>query len=304
MSELNQFLWRCGSCGNAAMCINPQSVYCPHCHTHYSIQDGIWECADNFTPPGFHSDRCEHVLELEQHHFWFKARDRLLLHKLKTLRHSNENSLLELGCGSGRVLADLSNDFSKTAGIEGHIGPLERARLSSPNSLLLHADVLASPLADQQFDWVTAFDVLEHVEAPLLLKEAYRLTRPAGRMLLSVPAFPILWSHVDQVAGHRCRYRLQQLESELSSTGWRLQGYTYFQFFLFPLLAASRILNRNAQPHLEHQPPKMINFLLGAINQLEVSLFAQYSLPFGSSLIAWADKQEMPYKEAHERTTQ
>jgi SAM-dependent methyltransferase len=215
--------------------------------------------------------------------------------KLLSLKRPDDHNLLELGCGSGRVLATLTNDFSQTTGIEGHISALKSAVASCPNSRLLHANVLKAPLTDEQFDWVVAFDVLEHVDPSTFLNEAFRLTRPGGRLLLSVPAFPMLWSHVDNLAGHRCRYRLKQLTEELNAAGWRSRGHTYFQFLLFPLLAISRLLNRNKQSQFERKPPHVINWLLRMINHLEVSLFQRLTLPFGSSLIIWADK---PHKTA------
>jgi len=258
------------------------------------LNKGVWECAGGFTPSGFTENRSEHLLDIERNHFWFEARDRLLRSKLLTLKRPKDQRLLELGCGSGRVLSTLAGEFAQSVGIEGHLGALNKAAKACPDSYLLHGNVLDTPLADEQFDWVVAFDVLEHVEAEAFLGEAFRLTRPGGCLLLSVPAFPMLWSHLDELAGHRCRYRLKQLNEELTLTGWQLRGHTYFQCLLFPLFAASRLLNRKTHPQLERKPPAGINRMLRAVNELEVNLFHRLPLPFGSSLIAWVGKPVTP----------
>lgn len=272
------------------MSIKPDTVNCSSCNHQYVRLNGFWECNSHFTPSSFPKDRCQHLQDIEQNHFWFEARDLLLRTKLLQLKYSEDQKLLELGCGSGRVLTTLENNFSQTVGIEGHVDALKKAAENCADSQLIHGNVLNTPLADEQFDWLVAFDVLEHVEPEKFLNEALRLTRPGGRLLISIPAFPLLWSYVDEAAGHRCRYRLKQLTKELEAAGWQVRGHTYFQFLLFPLLAISRLLNRRRQSQLERKPPGIINKVLGKINHLEIYLFKRLSLPFGSSLIVWAEK--------------
>lgn len=264
------------------------------CGNHYPLKNSLWECSADYTPSGFSNDRNNHLLDIEQEHFWFAPRDQLLRTKLLTLKRPSDHRLLELGCGSGRVLATLETEFPHSVGIEGHLKALERAVHRCPTSNLVHGNVLNTPLVSDQFDWVVAFDVLEHVDPKAFLREAYRLTRPGGMLLLSVPAFPMLWSRVDELAGHRCRYRLKTLTEELITSGWQMRGHTYFQFFLFPLLAANRLLNQRSQSKIERKPPQILNRILGSINQLEFKLFNRLSLPFGSSLIAWAEKPFLP----------
>jgi SAM-dependent methyltransferase len=294
VTTLDQLRWRCIVCKQSSLAVKSALIKCLDCGKQYFLSNGVWECATGFLPSCFSQSRSQHLLAIEQDHFWFSARDRLLRTKLLALKRPEDRRLLELGCGSGRVLATLAKHFNLSVGVEGHQNSLQRANKSCQGSYLLHANVLDTPLLGEQFDWVVAFDVLEHVQAQAFLNEAYRLTRPGGRLLLSVPAFPMLWSHTDELAGHRCRYRWRQLADELSAAGWRLGGHTYYQCLLFPLLAVSRWLNRNTQARLERSPPASINRLLGACNQLEVQLCHRLTLPFGSSLIAWADKPVKP----------
>ena len=60
----------------------------------------------------------------------------------------------------------------------------------------------ALPFADEAFDVVAAFDVVEHCEDDALaVSELARVLAPGGRMLLSVPAYQWAWSDHDVRAG-------------------------------------------------------------------------------------------------------
>lgn len=122
------------------------------------------------------------------------------------------------------------------------------------------------------------------------LQEARRLVHDNALLIISVPAFPSLWSEMDVLAGHRCRYRWQPLKTKMIQNGWIPEGHTHYQCLLFPLVWVSRRVGRFLSYGLERRPPRKINRLLGAINRFEVSIFDGISLPFGSSLVVWAKK--------------
>ncbi|HSJ97524.1 MAG TPA: class I SAM-dependent methyltransferase, partial [Myxococcota bacterium] len=113
---------------------------------------------------------------------------------------------------------------------------------------------------------------------------------PGGHLLLSVPAFPSLWSPLDEAAGHRCRYRRAALERELRAGGWELRHATHYQALLFPLVWLARRLPSRAAVPLERRPPRWLGRALGAVDEVEVRLWANRRLPFGSSLIAVASR--------------
>lgn len=75
-------------------------------------------------------------------------------------------------------------------------------------------------LANQQFDFMYAFNVLEHIEndAEALLSWKEKLM-PGGKLLLYVPAFNILFSAMDQKVGHFRRYRRKDLTRKILSAG-------------------------------------------------------------------------------------
>lgn len=280
--------WMCPSCRRS---LSPCAAgVCCACGFVLKEQAGIWTADAGFAPGGFSAASREHLQGLEARHFWFKPRARLFEHILSRQRQFGLESAIELGCGSGRFLPVLARHAGRVVGVEGHGPSLASARQASPTAILLHGDVARVPIHDGLFDLACAFDVLEHVPPGPFLAEARRLLKPGGLLLLSVPAFPSLWSAVDERAGHRCRYRLAQARAELEAAGLRFLGFTHYQFLLFPLVWLSRRLGgRHGRNRLEANPAMPLGFLLGAVNSLETTMLANLPLPFGSSLVVWAD---------------
>lgn len=268
--------------------------------------EGIWRVAPHFQPSGFSAERRDHLTEIERSHFWFPPRRDLLARLLEEQLPAEPARILELGCGTGEFLASLVESDPLTphpiecaVGVEGHPASLERARDRSTRPIWIHGDASALPLADAQFDVVVALDVLEHVEPKAFLREAHRLLRPGGAILLSVPAFPSLWSGLDEAAGHRKRYRIADLTEECAAAGLRIKGHTHYQCLLFPLVWMSRRWTRasgavskpSSRPMpFERRPRAGVGRALLEINRFEVRAFAGRTLPFGSSLMAWGHK--------------
>ena len=80
-----------------------------------------------------------------------------------------------------------------------------------------HADVRVArveeiPWEDRSFDLVTCLDVIEHTPDDVAsLRELLRVTRPGGWLVVTVPAYQLLWSSHDVANQHYRRYRRSQL---------------------------------------------------------------------------------------------
>lgn len=281
----------CPVCG-CALAGTAENAVCEGCRHCADASLRLWLKLENFCPEGFDLDAVARLDDLgKQNHFWMRERLRLidrLLRRLQGTAAGGWAAALELGCGAGLSLPLLEARARRVVAVDGHRILLRRALAATRHATLVQADVTHTGLQTGGFDLITAFDVLEHMDADALLSEARRLAVDGAKLLLSVPAFPALWSEMDVRAGHRCRYRWPQLRAELARNGWRPLGHTHFQFLLFPLVYASRRLARNSPREMERRPPPGIDRLLGMINHLEVALLARVSLPFGSSLFAWA----------------
>jgi len=262
---------------------------CRHCRYACVRRDGFWDTSAPAAPEAFAPARRAHLAALEGHHFWFPARDRLLLGLVDRLR-PRCRAAIELGCGSGRLLGALARRAEAVFGVDQFAESLQEAARRCPEAVLIRADARRLPLAPRSLDLLLALDVLEHVDPDALLSEARRVLRPGGLALLSVPAFPILWSAADAAAGHRCRYRVDTLREELERAGFSLRGHTHYQFLLFPAMVLSRRLLGARGASLERRPPGLLSRMLALVNEAEVALLGRRSLPAGSSLVAWAER--------------
>jgi ubiquinone/menaquinone biosynthesis C-methylase UbiE len=91
--------------------------------------------------------------------------------------------VLEVGCGTGLILARLAKHAQLARGIDVSPGMLQSARERGLDVVLGSATAL--PFADASFDLVCSFKVLAHVpDISVALREIARVTRPGGHMVL------------------------------------------------------------------------------------------------------------------------
>jgi SAM-dependent methyltransferase len=129
---------------------------------------------------------------------------------------------LDLGCGSGRMAADLARAGFKVDGIdveERAVAIGQRIMAQCGLDVRLYAgDIYDSkqPVASGGYDVVVCTEVLEHV-GPWreLLARGGELLRPGGMLVVSVPRDPRQCSVLDSYAGHLRRFRDQELLAEL-----------------------------------------------------------------------------------------
>ncbi len=105
-------------------------------------------------------------------------------------RLSRNRRVLDAGCGTGYGAAELSYAANSVTGIdlsEDAVGDA-RDKYQRRNLNWLVASCTALPIADESFDLVVAFEVIEHLtDWQLLLTEAKRVLRPGGQLIVSTP---------------------------------------------------------------------------------------------------------------------
>lgn len=229
--------------------------------------------------------------ELEDRHWWFVARRRILRDIIRRdLQLSPGSSILDVGCGTGAFLADCSSEF-RTTGTDTSPLAVEYCRKRGLHNVV-QCTLDSYPHPEERFDLITLLDVIEHVDDDLgLLRNALALLRPSGRLLVTVPAYQFLWSRHDEVNHHKRRYTASRLSSVLQRAGFTVQRTTYLNTFLFPLAAVERIADRlrsGRDTAVLSMPPAFLNKTLLSIFASERHLLRFVSYPFGLSVMAIA----------------
>jgi hypothetical protein len=142
-------------------------------------------------------------------------------------------------------------------------------------------------------------DVLEHLDNPgEALRHAYSLLSPAGGLLLTVPAFQLLWTDHDVINHHRVRYRRGTLRPLIRQAGFVILEEQYWYQWTCPVKLAIRlsesILHRPSA--IAHVPAAWINRTLYWISRIEQQTLGAIGVPFGSTLMAYCAKQRMPQR--------
>jgi SAM-dependent methyltransferase len=87
----------------------------------------------------------------------------------------------------------------------------------------------ASLLAlENSYDIIFSSNVLEHIEDDaLVLQELNGKLKNGGVLLLYVPAFPLIWSRMDDRVGHYRRYTRRTLTQKLKAAGYNVTSAYY-----------------------------------------------------------------------------
>jgi len=207
----------------------------------------VFESAPESTPEFDISDpEVVRMLEESQRsHFWFRARNRQILHFLRRDGLPPPGRVLEVGCGTGTVLSALAGAGYQMAGAEMHPLLARRAASRNPGAEIYSLNVEAPPpqlLHRGPFDAVALFDVVEHLAEPeAFLRACAALLRPGGLLVGTVPALQMLWSDYDAVGGHRLRYDRRSIRALFTRAALPVPRASYFFQFLLPGILARRV---------------------------------------------------------------
>jgi SAM-dependent methyltransferase len=229
------------------------------------------------------------MLARDADHWWYRGRRRILNGELDRLSPPPGARFLDAGCGSGRTLDDLAR-LGRVTGLD--ISPIAVRAARALGHDVLEADILDIPLPDASFDVVTCLDVLEHVrDDRRALGELLRVTRPGGAIVVTVPAYPSLWSSHDVANGHFRRYRRTTLRLLAAAAGGEVVRDTHFNAALLaPIAVVRRMLrrpdcSRGRRSDLDLTSPRLDWLLELPLRAEAWFLAAGGRLPFGLSLL-------------------
>jgi SAM-dependent methyltransferase len=231
----------------------------------------------------------DRMAELDQRHWWYRARRKVLAALIARVVRPRPNSrILEVGCGTGHNFAMLDR-FGSVEAIEVD----EAARAMAERRL--GRAVGSAPLPELagvpagHFDMVGSFDVIEHIEDDrAALAGIARCLKPGGKFVMTVPAHQWLWSEHDRVNHHHRRYTKNSVEALFDGSPLKLERMGYLNSLLFPAAVAARVAGRlsGKDDGDDTLPPAPLNAALEKVFAQEARLIGRVPLPPGLSL--WA----------------
>ncbi|MBE9207298.1 class I SAM-dependent methyltransferase [Nostoc sp. LEGE 06077] len=233
---------------------------------------------------------------VEDQHWWFVGRRRIVEELIHPLNLPKNAKILEAGCGTGGNLTMLAR-YGEVAAME-----LDETACQLANERRV-TTVQQGSLPDKipftsQYDLIVILDVLEHIDDDLSALEALSTRlKPNSWLLITVPAYQFLWSYHDEINYHKRRYTLKKLQRVVKQAGYSVCYGSYFNTWLFPLVAGVRLLKNllkldkkaDASSDL-NLPAKPINKFLTFLFASERYLINRVSLPFGVSVVLLAQK--------------
>lgn len=139
------------------------------------------------------------------------------------VEHANGSRVVDFGAGIGTFAIALRQRGLEVTCIEPDAvlaKEIERAALDVHGSLeTIPADSLP---------FIFSFNVLEHIaDDAAALSEIYSRLQPGGKLLLYLPACPVLFSAMDRKVGHYRRYRRAELRQSLVNSGFNVADIRY-----------------------------------------------------------------------------
>jgi SAM-dependent methyltransferase len=231
----------------------------------------------------------DRMAELDSRHWWYRARREILARLIETrVKPPAGAHILEIGCGTGHNLEMLAR-FGAVDAVEMD----DAARAVASDRLGRPALMATLPALEGvesgAYDLVALLDVLEHVdEDRASLASIARRLKPGGKILLTVPAHPWMWSAHDVVNHHKRRYTKRGFRAVIEEAGLEVELLTYFNSLLFPLAAAARLAGRvtGKEDSDDRLPPAPLNTAFEWLFGLERYAVGRVPMPPGVSLVA------------------
>jgi SAM-dependent methyltransferase len=223
------------------------------------------------------------MTDVEERHWWFREKRDLLARELRRL--GRPGRALDVGAAGGGNSAVLRRHGWQTVVADLSETAVDIARARGFDAV--RADARDLPWDEGVFDLVTAFEVLEHIEEDgLAAAELFRVLRPGGALLVTVPADMRLWSAHDEAVSHVRRYDRAGLVRTIGSAGFVVDRVWSWNVLLRPVVAWHR--RGTTGSDLDATPPTLLNACLRAVIVAERYL-PVHTLP-GVSLILRAHR--------------
>jgi SAM-dependent methyltransferase len=230
--------------------------------------------------------------ELYRRHWWWRAREEALIQFLRRkLKAGSERNILDIGCGDGLFFERLA-EFGDVEGVEPDSRLIDR---DGPHASRIRVAPFGKEFhSKKKYGLIVMLDVLEHLEDPEGAVEcAHGLSSAGGALLLTVPAFQMLWTNHDVINHHRQRYRRGTLFPLLHKSGFEVTESHYWFQWTVPAKLAIGGMQRiwRSEPRLPRIPRAWLNRLLYGFSRMEQETLGSLGIPVGSTLMVYCTRK-------------
>lgn len=231
----------------------------------------------------------ERMNEQETAHWWFAGRREMIRTTIERLIPLPRKArILEAGCGTGGNL-EMLKGLGDLDAFEFDSDAREIAAAKSSLEIPFGALPHDIPHPEKRYNMIALFDVLEHIEDDeATLQGLSERLEDDGRIFVTVPALPWLWSSHDERHHHFRRYTRKSLTAVAERAGLDVEHHFYFNSLLLPVAVGTRWLKalmRSDAPD-DTMPATWLNKTLFRVFSSEKHLVGRLSLPLGLSVCA------------------
>ena len=238
------------------------------------------------------------MFDLEDRYWWFLGKRALVTMLLETHVPLPPSLAVDVGCGTGGILATLARRGGTWVGTDRStlaLGFCRARRLTK----LFQSSAEAIPLASGSADLVLLLDVLYHRDVQndrAALAECFRVLASKGTALITDSALNWLRGPHDEAVHTRRRYALGEFVAMIEAAGFEVVRRTYANSLIFPMTVTHRLLRRLTPPRTDHATsdivllPRWASAALSAVQALERALLRSVSLPIGTTVVVVARK--------------
>jgi SAM-dependent methyltransferase len=207
----------------------------------------------------------------------------------KKLRAHLGKRVLEVGAGIGTITRQIEAGRELVIALE--VDPFYVEKLKNLFARKTNVMPLLSGVEDadweklrvHRIDSIVLSNVLEHIEDDAHAVQNFKNLLPkGGKLVILVPALPVLYGSIDRAVGHFRRYTPSALRSVLENQGFAIEHMEWLNLVGVPgWFLNGRVFKRESVPPLQLA-------LYDRISPLLASLEDRVTLPVGMSLLAVA----------------
>jgi len=270
--------------------------------------DGIYFCEGDDIKTRFSNVAQNELFSIEDTSWWFKYRADVI-GQIATKFLQPQKLTFDVGGGNGYTTYQMQKRGYSVVLLEPTPAACRNAKRRGLQTVICGA-LTEQTVRNDTIEQILLLDVLEHIEHDTeFLRTIWTKLAPGGTVLLTVPAFKLLWSSEDDAARHYRRYRLERLKESAQVAGFSIEYFNYFfQFLFFPILFIRvwlekiGILKRNEERTEEEKKritegqfkerKGFVQWLLNIFEQAELKrLLYGKKVRFGSSILCILRKE-------------